>query len=168
MAATFGSKELKLDDTKLILTVLIIQLVASIGAMVFARISGVKGNKFTLMVMISMWIVICMGAYLTRTETEFFILAFFVGIVMGGIQSLSRATYSKLIPAETADHASYFSFFDVTFNLSLVGGTFSYGLVEQLSGSMRNSTIALMTFFIIGMMILSRVNVSNEIKKSIA
>ncbi len=162
MAATFGSKELKLDDSKLILTVLIIQLVASLGAMLFAKISGLKGNKFTLMLMIAMWIVICYGAYLTTSETEFFILAFLVGIVMGGIQSLSRATYSKLIPAGTADHASYFSFFDVTFNLSIVGGTFSYGLVEQLTGSMRTSTIALMIFFIIGMVILSKVTITNE------
>jgi len=168
MAATFGSKELKLDDTKLILTVLIIQLVASLGAMLFARISGLRGNKFTLMLMIGMWIVICYGAYLTRSETEFFILAFFVGIVMGGIQSLSRATYSKLIPSATVDHASYFSFFDVTFNLSLVGGTFSYGLVEHLTGSMRNSTIALMLFFIIGMAILSRVAITNQEHKSVA
>ncbi len=168
MAATFGSKELKLDDSKLILTVLIIQLVASLGAMLFAKISGMKGNKFTLMLMIAMWIVICYGAYLTTSETEFFILAFLVGIVMGGIQSLSRATYSKLIPAGTADHASYFSFFDVTFNLSIVGGTFSYGLVEQLTGSMRTSTIALMIFFIIGMVILSRVAVTNEGTGSIA
>ncbi len=168
MAATFGSKELKLDDSKLILTVLIIQLVASLGAMLFARISGLKGNKFTLMLMIGMWIVICYGAYLTTSETEFFIVAFLVGIVMGGIQSLSRATYSKLVPSATADHASYFSFFDVTFNLSIVGGTFSYGLVEQLTGSMRNSTIALMTFFIIGMAILSGVSVTNEESRSIA
>lgn len=168
MAATFGSKELKLDDTKLILTVLIIQLVASLGAMLFAKISGLKGNKFTLMLMIGMWIVICYGAYLTSSEKEFFVVAFLVGIVMGGIQSLSRATYSKLIPVRTVDHASYFSFFDVTFNLSIVGGTFSYGLVEQLTGSMRNSTIALMTFFIIGMAILSKVTVTNEESRSIA
>lgn len=168
MAATFGSKELKLDDTKLILTVLIIQLVASLGAMLFAKISGLKGNKFTLMLMIGMWIVICYGAYLTTSEKEFFVVAFFVGIVMGGIQSLSRATYSKLIPVQTVDHASYFSFFDVTFNLSIVGGTFSYGLVEQLTGSMRNSTIALMTFFIIGIAILSKVTVTNEESRSIA
>ena len=168
MAATFGSKELKLEDSKLILTVLIIQLVASLGAMVFAKISGKRGNKFALMLMIGMWIAICFGAYLITTETDFFVIAFLVGIVMGGIQSLSRATYSKLIPSATVDHASYFSFFDVTFNLSIVAGTFSYGLVEQLTGSMRNSTLALMVFFVIGMIILSGVTITNKPNKSVA
>jgi UMF1 family MFS transporter len=81
---------------------------------------------------------------------------------MGGIQSLSRATYSKLIPSNSIDHASYFSFFDITFSLSIVVGTFSYGLIEQISGSMRNSTLALMVFFIIGMLLLARVTVSNQ------
>ncbi|MCU0419987.1 MAG: MFS transporter, partial [Cyclobacteriaceae bacterium] len=85
-----------------------------------------------------------------------------VGIVMGGIQSLSRATYSKMIPSNSIDHASYFSFFDVTFNLSVVGGTFCYGLVEQLTGSMRNSALALMIFFLIGMLLLTRVTVTNR------
>jgi UMF1 family MFS transporter len=162
LAATFGAKELKLEDSKLIITVLIIQLVASVGAMAFAKLSSVKGNKFSLMVMVLIWIGNCIGAYFTTTETEFFILAFVVGIVMGGIQSLSRATYSKLIPSDSKDHASYFSFFDVTFNLSIVCGTFSYGLVEHLTGSMRNSTLALTTFFIIGMVLLSRVSINHS------
>ncbi len=166
LAATFGAKELKLEDSKLIITILIIQLVASAGAMAFAKVSSVKGNKFSLMVMIVIWIGNCIGAYFTTTEAEFFILAFVVGIVMGGIQSLSRATYSKLIPSNSKDHASYFSFFDVTFNLSIVCGTFSYGLVEQLTGSMRNSTLALTSFFIIGMIFLSRVTIDNQVKSS--
>ena len=162
LAASFGAKELKLEDTKLIVTVLIIQLVASFGAQLFARISSRRGNKMALMIMIGIWIAICIMAYLTTNEYEFYGVATLVGIVMGGIQSLSRATYSKLIPANSIDNASYFSFFDVTFNLSIVFGTFSYGLIEQLSGSMRNSTLALMAFFIIGMLLLSRVTVSNR------
>ena len=162
LAATFGSKQLKLESTKLIGTVLIIQLVASVGANFFARFSTRYGNKFALLTMISIWIVVCILAYFTTTEYEFYGIAFLVGLVMGGIQSLSRATYSKLIPVNSIDHASYFSFFDVTFNVSIVMGTFSYGLIEQISGSMRNSTLALMTYFIIGMLLLSRVTVSNK------
>ncbi len=157
LAATFGSKELKLEDSKLILAVLVIQLVASGGAYLFAGISARRGNKSALMIMIAIWIVVCYLAYLTTTEYEFYGIAFLVGLVMGGIQSLSRATYAKLVPANSIDHASYFSFFDVTFTLSIVLGTFSYGMIEQISGSMRNSTLALMTFFIIGMALLSRV-----------
>jgi MFS transporter, UMF1 family len=155
LAATFGSKELKLPAEKLILTVLLIQMVAAIGATFFARLSEKVGNKSTLQIMIVMWIFICLAAYFVRLEYQFYALAFFVGLVMGGIQSLSRATYSKMIPTSTISHASYFSFYDVTYNLSIVFGTFSYGLVEQLTGSMRNSTLALMSFFIIGLLFLS-------------
>jgi UMF1 family MFS transporter len=161
MAATFGSKELKLPDFKLIATVLIIQLVASLGAFVFARLSGRWGNKRTLIVMISIWILICIAAYLVRNEYQFYALATAVGVVMGGIQSLSRATYAKLIPKNSIDHASYFSFFDVAFNLSIVVGTFSYGLVEQLTGSMRNSTLAIAGFFVIGLFLLRTVNATS-------
>ncbi len=162
LAATFGAKQLKLDTSKLIVTILIIQLVASAGAYLFAHFSAKRGNKTALMTMISIWIVICVLAYFTTTEYEFYGIAFLVGLVMGGIQSLSRATYSKLIPANSIDHASYFSFFDVTFNLSIVVGTFSYGLIEYISGSMRNSTLALMSYFIVGMILLSRITVSNK------
>jgi UMF1 family MFS transporter len=161
MAATFGSKELKLPDFKLIATVLVIQLVASLGAFVFARLSGKWGNKSTLIVMISIWILICLAAYMVTNEYEFYALATAVGVVMGGIQSLSRATYAKLIPKNSIDHASYFSFFDVAFNLSIVVGTFSYGLVEQLTGSMRNSTLAIAGFFVIGLFLLRTVNATS-------
>ena len=158
LAASFGAKELRLEDSKLIVTILLIQLVASVGAYFFARVSSTRGNKETLLIMIGIWIMICCLAYFTTTEYEFYGIAFLVGLVMGGIQSLSRATYAKLIPAGSIDHASYFSFFDVTFTLSIVFGTFSYGLIEHLSGSMRNSTLALAAFFIVGMVLLRRVN----------
>jgi len=157
LAATFGSKELHLEAGKLILTVLIIQLVGAIGAHLFARVSRQIGNKPALMIMIGVWIVICVLAYFLTTEYEFYGIAALVGLVMGGIQSLSRASYAKLIPVNTIDHASYFSFFDVTFTLSIVFGTFSYGLIDQLTGSMRNSTLVLASFFVIGMLLLSRV-----------
>jgi UMF1 family MFS transporter len=98
-----------------------------------------------------------LGAYTVQTEYQFYTLAFTVGIVMGGIQSLSRATYSKLIPQNSIDTASYFSFFDVTFNLSIVVGTFSYGFIEHLTGSMRNSTLAIATFFVVGLLLLVQV-----------
>ena len=157
LAATFGAKELKLEDGKLIFTVLIIQLVASVGAHLFARVSGRAGNKVALMTMISIWIVICGLAYFTTTEYEFYGVAFLVGLVMGGIQSLSRATYSKLIPENSIDHASYFSFYDVTFNLSIAFGTLSYGLIEHATGNMRNSTLALALFFVVGIILLVQV-----------
>ena len=161
LAATFGAKELKLEDSKLIVTVLIIQLVASVGAHVSARVSKRRGNKYALMILIAIWIVVCGMAYFTTNEYQFYGVAFTVGLVMGGIQSLSRATYSKLIPVNSIDHASYFSFYDVTFNLSIVFGTFFYGLIEHVSGSMRNSTLAQAAFFIVGMILLRQVQAAN-------
>lgn len=111
--------------------------------------------------MIVIWIGICVAAYFIQTEYHFYALAVVVGLVMGGIQSLSRATYSKLIPANTIDHASYFSFYDVTYNLSIVFGTFSYGLVNQLMNSMRYSALALAIYFIIGMAFLISIRSRN-------
>ncbi|WP_194776287.1 MFS transporter [Pararhodonellum marinum] len=150
LAATFGDKELGLPGDKLILTILIIQLVAIIGSYLFAYISKVHGNRLSLLIMVFIWIVICVGAYFVYHEYQFYALAFVVGMVMGGIQSQSRSTYSKLIPTETTDHASYFSFYDVTEKIAIVIGTFSYGLIEQITGNMRNSSLFLGLFFVVG------------------
>ena len=154
LAALFGSKELKLSGPKLIGTVLLIQLVGAAGAWLFARLSGKVGNKKTLMILITAWSFICLTAYFITVEWEFYSIAFSVGMVMGGIQALSRATYSKLIPADSDDYASFFSFYDVVYNISILLGTFSYGLVEHITGSMRNSTLVLTTFFLTGLFFL--------------
>ena len=154
LAALFGTDELKLEDGKLIQTVLIIQLVGSVGAWLFAKLSEKNGNKFSLITMISIWIGVCVAAFFIQTEYQFYALAVVVGMVMGGIQSLSRATYSKLIPQNTIDHTSYFSFYDVTYNISIVIGTFSYGLINQITGSMRYSALVLGLYFIAGLAIL--------------
>src|SRR5690606_6624663 len=124
------------------------------GAYLFSRVSARTGNKRALLIMIAIWIGICVVAYFIQTPSQFYVLAAVVGLVMGGIQSLSRATYSKLIPANTINHASYFSFYDVTFNLSIVFGTFSYGLINQLTGSMRYSALVLALYFVVGMVLL--------------
>lgn len=157
LSALFGTDVLKLKDTQLIPTMLIIQLVGSVGAFLFAKLSAQRGNKFSLFTMILIWIGICIAAYFIQTEYHFYALAVIVGMVMGGIQSLSRATYSKLIPKNTIDHASYFSFYDVTFSLSIVFGTFSYGLINQITGSMRNSALALAIYFVVGIIFLLRI-----------
>jgi len=157
LATLFGTNELQLDTMALIITVLIIQIVAIGGAYLFARISEKRGNVYSLSIMIIIWIGVCISAYLVQTEVQFYGLAFVVGLIMGGIQALSRATYSKLIPANTIDHASYFSFYDVTFNVSIVMGTLAYGLIDHLTGSMRNSALALAVFFILGIILLRKV-----------
>jgi MFS transporter, UMF1 family len=167
LATLFGTDVLKLESGKLIITILLIQLVGSVGAGAFARLSAKKGNRFSLITMISIWIAVCFSAYAVETEYQFYALAVVVGMVMGGIQALSRATYSKLIPENTIDNTSYFSFYDVTYNLSIVAGTFSYGLINQLTGSMRNSALALVVFFVIGMGVLLTIK-SKEIARSTA
>ena len=155
VAALFGSKELKLDSGSLIATILIIQFVAIIGAYLFAYLSKKIGNLTALIIAIIVWIIICSAAYYVVNVNQFYILAFSVGMVMGGSQSLSRSTYSKLLP-DTNDTTSYFSFYDTTEKIAIVLGTASYGIIEELTGSMRNSVFALASFFIVGLILLIR------------
>ncbi len=162
LAASFGDKELGLPGDQLILTILIIQFVAIIGSYFFAFISKMYGNKASLVIMVLVWVIICGAAYFVYTVYEFFALAFIVGLVMGGIQSLSRSTFSKLIPKSTTDHASYFSFYDVTEKLAIVLGTLSYGLIEQMTGSMRNSSLSLGIFFLVGLGFLLLVTIPKK------
>jgi UMF1 family MFS transporter len=154
VAANFGEKILNLGITKLIITILIIQIVAIFGALMMSKLSEKYGNTKVLIFVVSVWIFVCVSAFYITTENQFFVLAAIVGLFMGGIQSLSRSTFSKLIPQHTADTASYFSFYDVTEKIAIVAGLFSFGLIEELTGSMRNSTLILAIFFIIGLIIL--------------
>jgi UMF1 family MFS transporter len=150
MAATYGTKEIGLKDVVLIPTVVMIQLVAMFGAWFFARVSGKIGNIRSLIFSICIWILVCIGAFFIQGAIGFIIVAMFVGLVMGGTQSLARSTYSKMLP-ETKDHTSFFSFYDVSEKLATVGGTFSFGIIEALTGSMRYSVLAIVIFFLIGL-----------------
>ncbi|MCD8739210.1 MFS transporter [Mucilaginibacter roseus] len=154
VATSFGAKELGLQQEALIAIILIIQLVAIGGAILMSRLAVKFGNVRILLIVVMLWIVVCVSAYFITTATQFYILAVLVGLVMGGIQSLSRSTYSKYLPQNIPDTASFFSFFDVTEKLAIVGGLFSFGFIEELSGSMRNSTLALCVYFAIGLILL--------------
>ena len=208
-ATLFGSSLLQLDDTKLIITIVLIQLVAIVGATWMSKLSTRFGNIRVLMGVVCFWILICVSAYVTAGQAEnlkdfhdkiselkqqkedllakrsqlttadfdkqdafveaelsrwqldlaphqepieysFYLLALGVGLVMGGIQSLSRSTYSKLMPA-TKDTASYFSYYDLTEKLAIVIGMFTFGFVSQITGSMKNAIIFLIVFFIVGL-----------------
>jgi MFS transporter, UMF1 family len=164
LAATlFGSKLLQLPSTNLIITIVVIQLVAIPGAIWMSRLSEKFGNLRVLVGIIMFWILICLAAYYTayykeqggNPEFGFYGLAIAVGLVMGGIQSLSRSTYSKLMP-ETRDTASYFSYYDFTEKLAIVIGMFSFGLIEEVTGSMKNSVLSLIVFFVLGLVWLIR------------
>jgi UMF1 family MFS transporter len=154
MAVTFGTKELGLGDNVLIPTVLVIQLVGMFGAWLFARLSSRLGNIRALIISITTWILICIGAYFITNTLSFVVAAFFIGIVMGGSQSLARSTYSKMLPEETTNHTSFFSFYDVMEKMATVTGTFSFGLIEAITGNMRFSIIAVAVFFVIGLAFL--------------
>lgn len=156
LATLFGTSELKLDTGDLILAILIIQLVAIFGAFLFAKLSKQMGNIFALKLAVLFWIGICVFTYFfVHDSLTFYIDAFLVGIVMGGIQSSSRATYSKLIPLKNQDDsASFFSLYEICEKIGIVLGTFSFGLLIHLTGTMRNSVLALALYFMIGIFVL--------------
>ena len=154
VAAGFGEKILKLGTSKLIATILIIQLVAILGALIMSRFAKRYGNIQVLIFVVLIWIAVCICSYFISTEYQFYGLAAVVGLVMGGIQSISRSTYSKFIPEKTADTASFFSFYDVTEKIAIVIGLFSFGIIEEFTGSMRNSALTLAIFFLIGLLVL--------------
>ena len=150
VAIDYGIKELKLENAKLIITAVIIQLVAIAGAIGMSRLSARIGNLNVLQLTVILWIGVCIAGYLMQTEMHFYILAALVGLMMGGIQSMSRSTYSKLMP-ETKDTASFFSFYDVSEKLAIVLGLVSFGVIEGLTKSMRNSILVLIVFFALGL-----------------
>jgi len=152
VAIDFGIKELKLPNEKLIITAVIIQIVAIIGALGMSKLSAKFGNIKVLLLTVLLWIGVCIAGYFITTETHFYIIASLVGLVMGGIQSLSRSTYSKLMP-ETKDTASFFSFYDVTEKIAIVIGLFTFGFIEGIS-TIRNSILSLVIFFILGFVLL--------------
>ncbi len=159
LASTFAEKELHFSSTGLIFLVLILQIVAIGGATLFAKVSGKKGNKYSLMIMLVIWTIICVVGYFVQTGLDFYMLAGAVGLVMGGIQSLARSTYAKLLPEDTPDTASYFSFYDVMDKLSTVAGTFVFGFVEQITGDMRLSILALTVFFVASIVLMAAVRI---------
>jgi len=161
IATYFGIEELDWGEqdptTGLIVSILLIQLVAVVGATLTARIALKIGNIKTLIILNLFWIAICVFAYFIVSPQEFYVAAAFVGLVMGGTQALSRSTYSKMLPENTLDTASYFSFYDVSEKIGIVIGMLMYGIVAQLTGSVRNAILFLVIFFLGGVILLFRV-----------
>lgn len=161
VAAYFGEEEIAWADSSektvgLIVSILLIQIVAIFGAILTARASERFGNVRVLIVINFIWVGLCIIAYYTRTPIQFYTVAGMVGMVMGGLQSLSRSTYSKLLP-KTLDTTSFFSFYDVTEKIGIVIGMVCFGLVDHFSGSMRNGILFFIIFFILGAIMLMRI-----------
>jgi UMF1 family MFS transporter len=171
VATYFGIEEVDWSGqnatTGLIISILLIQLVAVAGATLTSFISARLGNIYTLVGINFIWIFICAYAYFVETPVQFYIAAGFVGLVMGAIQALSRSTYSKMLPENTPDTASYFSFYDVAEKIGIVIGMFMYGMIAQVTGSLRYSILFLATFFIIGVILLLRVPRDKQIAKNL-
>ena len=164
IASYFGEQEILWGENEkflgLILSMLIIQLIAIFGAWLTARVSEKIGNIKTLISLNIIWFILCLVAYFVQYPIEFYIIAGFVGMVMGGTQALSRSTYSKLIP-DTNNTCSYFSFYQMSMIVSVVLGTFMSGIVDQLTGSLRNSIIIFAVIFIFGALLLRNVKMKN-------
>ena len=161
VATYFGEQEINWSTdsektTGLIISILVIQLVAVVGATLTSKASEKFGNITTLIVVNAIWAIICVFAYFVTEPIHFYVTAGFVGLVMGGIQALSRSTYSKFLP-KTDDTASYFSFYDVAEKIGIVIGMIIYGTIDQITGSMRNAIVFLMVFFVAGLLLLLRV-----------
>ncbi len=139
--------------TGLIVAILLIQLLGALGAFLLSKLSNYIGNVKSLIVAVSIWVPLCISAYFLTTPFQFYFLASGVGLVMGGTQALSRSTYSKFLP-ETQDHASYFSFYDVTEKVGIVFGTFFFGLMEYLTNDLRSSILSVIFFFVAGLIFL--------------
>ena len=160
IAVYFGEKEIAwADDAEktqgLIVSILIIQLIAIVGATLTSKASEKYGNIKTLIVINGIWMLLCVYAYLMVSPMQFYIAAGFVGLVMGGIQSLSRSTYSKFLP-ETNDTTSFFSFYDVAEKIGIVIGMLIFAIVDQHS-NMRNAILFLVVFFFVGILLLFKV-----------
>lgn len=161
-AAEFGTKEIRkldggvwvyLEPSDLIITILLIQIVAIAGAYLIAKASAKWGNIKVLMGTVLIWVAVCILAWFTYTDVQFYLLACLVGLIMGGIQSLSRSTYAKMI-GKVTETTSYFSFYDITEKVAIVIGMFTFAFIEHRTGSMRLSIIGLASFFIIGFVLL--------------
>ncbi|WP_185212198.1 MFS transporter [Sphingobacterium mizutaii] len=164
VAAAFGEKVLNLGASKLIASILLIQIVAIGGAYIMSVAAKRFGNIKVLLVVVFFWILICCASFYMTTEYQFYGMAFAVGLLMGGIQSLSRSTYSKLIPEHIEDTTSFFSFYDVSEKVAIVIGLFSFGIIEQITQNIRYSALFLSVYFIIGFLLLFRVLKFNKLQ----
>ena len=160
----FGEQEINWpEDEKtigLIVSILLIQLIAIFGAIFTSKLSKKFGNIYTLIILNFFWALLCIGAFFITKPIEFYVAAALVGLVMGGIQALSRSTFSKMIP-ETENTTSYFSFYDLSQKVSIVFGMTLFAFLDQITGSMRSSILVFVIIFLVGAFLLKRIKIKN-------
>ena len=165
VATLFATKEVHMESSQLIINIMLIQFLALAGAYLFSYISKIKGNIFSLKLAVSIWAVGCMGGYYIYTPNQFYVASIVVGLVMGGIQALSRSTYSKMLPL-TMDHAAFFSFYDVCEKIGVVLGMALFGFLESYTSSMRKPILSLIGFFILGFFLLTLIPRDHKLRGS--
>lgn len=166
VATMFGQKELELETSSLIIVIILIQLIAIGGAYIMSFLAKYWGNIVVLMIVTLLWTSICIAAFYLSNAAQFYGLAVMVGLLMGGIQSLSRSTYSKMLPKDLEDTTAFFSFYDITEKLGIVVGLICFGAIEQLTHNIRYSAVSLSIFFILGFLLLLRVLKFNSFLKA--
>ena len=159
MATLFGKSEINLEQDKLIMTLLLIQIEAIIGAVLFSRLSRKIGNKNVISIAIILWIVACLSAYFLNKENpnveyQFYVIAGIIGLVMGGLQAMSRSTYSKLLPENSMDNTTFFSFYDVLEKIAIIIGTFIFATMIEKYHNMRYSALSMSAFFFVGLVLM--------------
>lgn len=161
LASLFASSEMGMKTDELIVVILLLQILALVGAWFFAKISDRVGNKKGLVIMLLLWTVVCVFGYFVEGKVQFYLMAASVGLVMGGVQSQSRATYSKLLPPGVKDTTSFFSFYDVLEKAATALGSLSFAVTGQISGGLRVSVLVLAFFFVIGLLVLTKVKIQH-------
>lgn len=172
MATLFGKSEINLPQDKLIMTLLLIQIEAIIGALFFSWLSRKIGNKNVISIAIILWIVACLSAYFLNKENpnvqmQFYVIAGIIGLVMGGLQAMSRSTYSKLLPEDSMDNTTFFSFYDVLEKLAIILGTFIFATIIEKYHNMRFSALSMSAFFFVGLVLIRFLNVKTSKEKEV-
>lgn len=172
MATLFGKSEINLPQDKLIMTLLLIQIEAIIGALFFSWLSRKIGNKNVISIAIILWIIACLSAYFLNKENpnvqnQFYVIAGIIGLVMGGLQAMSRSTYSKLLPEDSMDNTTFFSFYDVLEKIAIILGTFIFATIIEKYHNMRFSALSMSAFFFVGLVLIRFLNVKNTKEKEV-
>ncbi len=159
MATLFGKSEINLAQDRLIGTLLVIQIEAIIGAVIFSRLSRRIGNKNVISIAVFLWIIACIWAFFLDKENptveyQFYGVAAVVGLVMGGLQAMSRSTYSKLLPQDSMENTTFFSFYDVLEKLAIILGTFIFATLIEHFNNMRIAALSMTVFFGVGLVLI--------------
>ncbi|MFI1074693.1 MFS transporter [Streptomyces puniciscabiei] len=162
-ASVYGSQELGLSQSTLIVAVLLVQVLAVAGALAMGRLARTYGAQRTILGSLVAWTVTLAAGYFlpARAPLFFFVLAGGIGLVLGGSQALSRSLFSHLVPP--GKEAEYFSAYEMSDRGMSWLGPLLFGMTYQLTGSYRSAIISLVAFFVIGFVLLARVPVRRAI-----